>query len=182
VVEGLKPPVRWLSSYWDEEDILFYFEADEDGVVLRQVELQGPTRTPIGAASLAELPDARSYGSDAVVEYETTFGALAEHPISEWDPGFPHEDISADEFEAVWMQARRERGRARDIREPSRTRLPLRFAAWRFGSPCTVLHRNGTIRPGAQIVLRPMLARYSTSPRTSSRSRRIRFRSVARSA
>ena len=108
MVEGLKPPVRWLTSYWDEEDILFHFEADEDGVVLRQIELQGPTRTPIGAASLAELPDARTAGSAAVSEYEQTFGALADQPITEWDAGFPHEEISAAQFEEVWVAARRD--------------------------------------------------------------------------
>jgi len=34
--------VRWLKSYWEDEDILFYFEFDEDRWVLRQVELKGP--------------------------------------------------------------------------------------------------------------------------------------------
>lgn len=40
----LKPSVRWLKAHWDEEDVLFFFEADEDGWVLRQVELRGPDR------------------------------------------------------------------------------------------------------------------------------------------
>ena len=106
MVEGLKPPARWLSSYWDEEDILFYFEADEDGVVLRQVELKGPSRTPIAAGSLAELPDARIVGSAPVVEYEQRWGGITDQPIPEWDEDLPHEDITADEFEAVWQQAR----------------------------------------------------------------------------
>jgi hypothetical protein len=52
-MDRLKPPVRWLNSHWDE-DVLFFFEADEDGWVLRQVELCGPDRTPTVAASLAE--------------------------------------------------------------------------------------------------------------------------------
>jgi hypothetical protein len=34
MVKDLKPPVRWLKSYWGDEDILFYFEFDEDGFAL----------------------------------------------------------------------------------------------------------------------------------------------------
>lgn len=107
MVEGLKPPARWLSSYWDEDDILFYFEADEDGVVLRQVESKGPSRTPIAAGSLAELPDARIVGSAPVAEYYQRWGGIADQPIPVWGEDFPHEDITADEFEAVWQRARR---------------------------------------------------------------------------
>jgi hypothetical protein len=84
-MDRLKPPVRWLKSYWDDEDVLFFFEADEDGWVLRQVELCGPDRTPTVAASLAEWPDADRGGIDAVRAYEAKYGALADQPISEWD-------------------------------------------------------------------------------------------------
>ncbi|HEX3426730.1 MAG TPA: hypothetical protein VHT30_11400, partial [Acidimicrobiales bacterium] len=98
--------VRWLKSYWDEEDILFYFEADADGVVLRQVELHGPNREPIAAGSLSEMPDAGRDGVDAVVDYERRYGALADQPISTWDKGFPHEEIGSDEFERSWTAAR----------------------------------------------------------------------------
>ena len=38
-MDVLKPPVRWTRAYWDEEDIRFFFETDEDGWVLRPVEL-----------------------------------------------------------------------------------------------------------------------------------------------
>jgi hypothetical protein len=31
-----------MRCHWDEEDIWFYFEADAEGWVTRQVELQGP--------------------------------------------------------------------------------------------------------------------------------------------
>lgn len=61
-MDALKPAVRWLKSYWDEEDVLYFFEADEDGWVLRQVELRGPDRTPAVAAYLAEWPDANRDG------------------------------------------------------------------------------------------------------------------------
>ena len=96
MVEGLKPRVRWLKSYWEDEDILFYFEFDEDRWVLRQVELKGPMRTPISAAALSEMPDARTEGLDAVREYEERYGGLADQPMPE-ELDFPHEDISADE-------------------------------------------------------------------------------------
>lgn len=62
-----KPPVRWLKSYWDEEDILYFFEIDEDTWTLRQIELQGPTQTPMAAAALAEWPDPTANGLDAMV-------------------------------------------------------------------------------------------------------------------
>lgn len=62
-MDGLKPAVRWIESYWDEKDVLFFFEFDEDGWVLRQVELRGSDRKPMVAAALAEWPDADREGS-----------------------------------------------------------------------------------------------------------------------
>ncbi len=103
---ALKPPVRWLKSYWDEEDVMVFFEADEDGWVLRQVELRGTDRTPAVAASLAEWPDANRDGIAAVHAHEARYGALADQPISAWDTGFPHNDIDRLEFEEVWQRAR----------------------------------------------------------------------------
>jgi hypothetical protein len=105
-MDGLKPAVRWLRSYWDEEDVLFFFEADVDGWVLRQVELRGSDRTPAVAAALAEWPDANRDGIQAVQAYEAKYGALADQPISDWDRGFPHVEIDRPEFEEVWNRAR----------------------------------------------------------------------------
>lgn len=105
-MDALKPAVRWLESYWDDEDVLFFFEADEDGWVLRQVELRGPDRTPAVAAALVEWPDANRDGHDAVRAYEATYGALADKPIAEWDADFPHADIDRAAFEEVWHRAR----------------------------------------------------------------------------
>ena len=102
-----KPAVRWLSSLWEEGDILYYFEADEDGWVLRQVELRGPERTPAAAASLAELPDAKAEGgTQAVQDYRAKWGGLSDQPIPRWHTDFPHDDISSEEFEEVWRAAR----------------------------------------------------------------------------
>lgn len=86
----------------------FYFEADENGVVLRQAELEGPKRKPIAAADYSDFPDARTDGADAVEEYTNRYGGLAIGAISSWEPDFPHEEISAEEFEDVWRKARTE--------------------------------------------------------------------------
>ena len=98
--------MRWLRSYWDEEEITYYFEADEDGWVLRQVELEGSERLPRAAAALAEWPDADADGLPAVRAYEASYGGLADQPITSWDPDFPHEEITAEVFEDIWSMAR----------------------------------------------------------------------------
>jgi len=45
-VNVTKPAVGWLRAYWDDEDITYYLEHDEDGWTIRQVELSGPEHTP----------------------------------------------------------------------------------------------------------------------------------------
>ena len=103
-----KPPVRWLRMYWDEEDVTFFFELDEDGWVLRHVELQGADRTPTVAASLAELPVADRDGLAAVQAYEAKYGAgsIAEGPLDLSNDDFPYTEIHRTEFEAIWQRAR----------------------------------------------------------------------------
>jgi hypothetical protein len=104
---------RWFRSYWAEEDTWFYFEVDAVGRVTRQVELQGPLEKPLGAASLAEWEAAQQAGT--LADYEARFGATAEVPVHEWDAHAP-QDLTAAEFEAVWLTARatcRARARAR---------------------------------------------------------------------
>ncbi|MEV6993169.1 hypothetical protein AB0N87_28885 [Streptomyces sp. NPDC093228] len=94
---------RWFRSYWAEEDTWFYFEADADGWVTRQVELQGPLESPVAAASSTEWEAARQAGT--LADYEAMFGATAEVPVHEWDPHEPQE-LTAGEFETVWLRAR----------------------------------------------------------------------------
>ncbi|MFF9179066.1 hypothetical protein [Streptomyces sp. NPDC014793] len=93
-----------MRCYWDEEDVWFYFELDAEGWVTRQVELQGPASTPIAAASLEEWQRAQNVGHQG--DYDIRFGVTAELPVSEWE-GHAPEQVSSEEFEAVWGRARR---------------------------------------------------------------------------
>ncbi len=99
-----KAMTRWFRTYWDEEDIWFYFEVDADGWVNRQVELRGPDGIPIVAASLTEWQQAQAAGQ--LSQYEATYGLTAEAPVQEWDGYEPHA-LTAAEFEDVWNRARR---------------------------------------------------------------------------
>ncbi|MGH3631486.1 MAG: hypothetical protein ACRDRL_29105 [Sciscionella sp.] len=93
---------RWFRAYWAEEDTWFYFEADAQGSVTRQVELCGPLQKPVTAASLAEQEAARAAGR--LGEYEQAFGMTAMIPVQEWDDHDPQE-LSGDQFESVWATA-----------------------------------------------------------------------------
>ncbi|RRR87009.1 hypothetical protein [Streptomyces sp. RP5T] len=108
---------RWFRSYWPEEDTWFYLEADADGWVTRQVELQGPLQRPVAAAALAESEAAQQAGT--LADYEATFGATAQVPVQEWD-AHEAQDLAAMDFETVWSTARavcRARARARPTHE-----------------------------------------------------------------
>lgn len=111
-MKAMKQPVRWLRSYWSDDDRWYLVEVDADGWGMRQIELSGPDRTPVVAASLAEWPDADVDGLAAVRRYEASYGALGDQrlPFEEgepatWEP--PADDIDATEFEAAWARARR---------------------------------------------------------------------------
>ncbi|MFE7077066.1 hypothetical protein ACFU96_43970 [Streptomyces sp. NPDC057620] len=94
---------HWFRSYWAEEHTWFYFEVDADGWVNRQVELQGPRQEPLAAASLVEWQAAQAAGT--LADYERVFGATADVPVQEWEGHEPH-DLTAEEFETVWLTAR----------------------------------------------------------------------------
>ncbi|MFJ2650353.1 hypothetical protein ACIO1C_26980 [Streptomyces sp. NPDC087420] len=83
---------RWFRSYWDDEDTWFYFEVGDDGWVSRQVELEGPGRRPIVAAS-ADEDDVR-------------YGFTAGLPVADWE-GHLEVPMTFQEFEEVWSAARR---------------------------------------------------------------------------
>lgn len=97
---------KWVRSYWDEEDTTYVWEVGEDGWVTRSIELVGPGLRPQTAATLDEVMRERDTGGiQAVQAYERRYGVLVEKPIDDWD--FPHEDIAEEEFERVWVEARR---------------------------------------------------------------------------
>ncbi|MFJ2745829.1 hypothetical protein ACIO3O_39925 [Streptomyces sp. NPDC087440] len=93
-----------MRCYWDEDDTWFYFEVDASGWVTRQVELEGPQRVPVAAASLAEWQRAQDAGQ--LDQYDGRFGITAEIPVSEWEGHHP-EPLTREEFENVWEPARR---------------------------------------------------------------------------
>ncbi|MDQ3788663.1 MAG: hypothetical protein M3422_15645 [Actinomycetota bacterium] len=95
---------RWVRSYWDEEDTWFVLELDSEGWVTRQVDLRGPTATPVTAASLSEW--CRELDAGRIGEYQATYGVLTEKPIEPAEL-VEFEEISAAEFERVWQHARR---------------------------------------------------------------------------
>ncbi len=92
--------MRWLRGYWDEEDVTYFFEVDDEGWVQRQVEHRG--ERPTVAAALAEIPTELA----AVQAYEGKYGTLAEQPIGAWDAQYRHVALAASEFEAIWQHAR----------------------------------------------------------------------------
>lgn len=98
----------WIRSYWDVEDITFLWEVGNDGRVTRSVELVGPEGRVQAAAALDEVMHARDTGGIAAVQaYEARYGVVPEKPIDDWDPDFPHEDISQSVFEDRWTECRR---------------------------------------------------------------------------
>jgi hypothetical protein len=93
---------RWIRSYWDEEDITFFWEVGDDGWITRHVELAGPDERPQAATSLVEWMSELDAGR--IQEYQATYGVLADQPIEDWN--FPHEDLTHDEYEVIWVRAR----------------------------------------------------------------------------
>lgn len=94
-----------MRCYWDEDDIWFYFEVDEAGMVMRQVELQGTAQTALAAASVDEWQQAQDAG--CLTDYEQKYGFTAEMPVSEWE-GHNPEQLTSTQFEEIWAMARRQ--------------------------------------------------------------------------
>ncbi|MEZ4410141.1 MAG: hypothetical protein R3A52_27240 [Polyangiales bacterium] len=93
-----------VRSYWDEEDIDFYWEIDDEGWTVRHVAIVRATGFVQGAASLDEWNAAREAGTlDAYID---RYGRVAEGNVNTWDPDWPHDEITAEAYEAVWRDAR----------------------------------------------------------------------------
>lgn len=99
----------WFRTYHEDEDLWQYFEAGDDGWVTRQVELGVRDARPVTAASLAEVLHLRDHADAAVMRrYEQRFGILAAGEVEGWRDQPLAIEVSAEEFELVWVQARRE--------------------------------------------------------------------------
>lgn len=100
---------RRVRSYWDEEDITFFYEVDRDGIVLRAVELIGPDQRPQAAASRAEFLERQEHlgqpETPRTWRQRLRYGSVPEGSMHEADPS-EFTDLTADEFEALWTQAR----------------------------------------------------------------------------
>jgi hypothetical protein len=99
--------VRWLRCFYAEEALWCFFEVDEDDDVVRHVEVRTAGGRPVTAASLAEVLHLRDNADLAAMQrYEERYGVLAEAGPGIWAAA-PVQEISADEFERAWRQARR---------------------------------------------------------------------------
>ncbi|MEX3104451.1 MULTISPECIES: hypothetical protein [unclassified Streptomyces] len=94
-------------AYDGENDAWSYFELDGEEWALRQVDLQGPPRRPVTAASLAEVIEIRDRGDlAAMAAYERQYGALAESALRGWREADGAAEITRQEFESTWAAAR----------------------------------------------------------------------------
>ncbi|MFV5995856.1 hypothetical protein ACNPQM_26390 [Streptomyces sp. NPDC056231] len=98
----------WFRSYYEDEDLWLYFEADDEGWAARQVEVRGADSRPVTAASLDEVLYLRDHAAVAAMgRYEERYGVLAEGNLDGWQDQPQAAEISAEEFEHLWAEARR---------------------------------------------------------------------------
>ncbi|UUU44074.1 hypothetical protein [Streptomyces sp. NBC_00162] len=103
--------VMWIRTYDEALDLWQYFEGDEEGWVLRQVDVRGDDGTPVTAASLEEVLRYQERADTATLgRYEQRYGLVAEGRLMGWDEALRSGAISAEEFEKVWLDARRTLG------------------------------------------------------------------------
>jgi len=101
----------WFRTYYEDEDLWLYFEADDEGWAARHVEVRGRDSRPVTAASLAEVLHLRDHADLAAMgRYERQYGVLAEGPMDGWQDQPQAAEISAEEFEQRWTEARRTLG------------------------------------------------------------------------
>lgn len=103
--------VMWIRTYDEARCLWQYFESDEEGWVIRQVDLRGDDGTPVTAASLEEVLRLQERSDIATMSrYEQRYGLLAEGRLTGWEESPRAGAISADEFERTWLDARRTLG------------------------------------------------------------------------
>ncbi|MFF3340407.1 hypothetical protein [Streptomyces flavidovirens] len=98
----------WVRTYYEDEDLWLYFEADDEGWAARHIEVQGKDSRPVTAASLEEVLRLRDHADLAAMgRYERQYGVLAEVVLDGWQDQPQAAEISAEEFERLWVGARR---------------------------------------------------------------------------
>ncbi|MEU6666055.1 hypothetical protein [Streptomyces sp. NPDC046727] len=103
--------VMWIRTYDEALDLWQYFEGDEEGWVLRQVDLRADDGTPVTAASLEEVLRYQERADAATMgRYKQRYGLVAEGRLTGWEDAPRAGTISAEEFESVWLEARRTLG------------------------------------------------------------------------
>lgn len=98
----------WFRTYYEDEDLWLYFEADDEGWAARQVEVRGRDSRAVTAASLEEVLHLRDHADLAAMgRYERQYGVLAEGLLDGWQDQPEAVEISAEEFERLWTETRR---------------------------------------------------------------------------
>jgi hypothetical protein len=107
----------WFRAYYEDEDLWQYFEADGEGWAVRQVEIRGVDSRPVTAASLKEVLHLRDHGDRAAMsQYEQQYGVLADGRVFDgWEDELDADELSAEEFEQVWVRARQVLGGQGDV-------------------------------------------------------------------
>ena len=97
----------WFRAYDSDTDTWSYFELDDEEWALRQVDLRGPRRQPVTAASLAEIFAIHGRGDfAAMTTYDQRYGVLTEGCLRGWQEEESAAEITLAEFESVWAAAR----------------------------------------------------------------------------
>ncbi|MEU9787575.1 hypothetical protein AB0H92_42620 [Streptomyces phaeochromogenes] len=103
--------VMWIRMYDEGRDLWQHFEGDGQGWVLRQVDLRGDDGAPVVAVSLEEILRLQERADiPTMSRYEQRYGLVSEGRIVGWEEGLRADAISAEEFEKVWLDARRTLG------------------------------------------------------------------------
>ncbi len=81
--------------------------ADDEGWAVREVEVWGYDSRVVRAASLAEVMHLRDHADLASMgRYERQYGVLCEGSMDGWQDQPRAAEISAEEFEWLWTEAR----------------------------------------------------------------------------
>ncbi|MFJ8013503.1 hypothetical protein [Streptomyces sp. NPDC096339] len=103
----------WIRAHDEDRGLWQYFEGDDEGWVLRQVELRDDDGAPVTAASLEEVLHYQERADIATMSrYEQRYGLVAEGRLTGWEDAPRAGAIPAEEFERVWLDARRTLGAA----------------------------------------------------------------------